>query len=669
MIVFLIFIAFWLGLSLTSAYIALSIVAIVFLIFTFKRFSKSHFVFCASFLLLGFIASFVQPSYNKSSYQGLVYDAKENYFLLNSGGERLYVYAKNHSYDIGDILTIEGKKEDLSFDSLESAFNFKSYLNKRGVYKSLKVKRVKVNYRNFIRIKERRKKLLAQFSKEQQSIVGAIMFSDGGDSEISDTLRELHLARYLGASGIFVGFFHLILKFLFTLLLKDKFGELASIGVLSLYAVFTFPRFSVIKVILLLLLRWINKYPLKNKFSYLGIIGGFGLSCLMINRYLAYQDGFVLGLLIPIISYLSRNIASQKKIKHFLYRYLIIYLFFLPFEINYYNKIVIFSLPLQIVSTPLFMAVAIVSLLCFFYVPIYGVDKFFITGIKGYASFISPLSIGVHMGEMNQVTILLYYILYFFFLYYASHDFVPLKRFFLLGQIAFISVLALPIKNLISDEVNFIYVGQGDCTLIRHKNQVALIDTGGLTYTDVANNSLVPFLRKKKIYRIDLLMITHYDYDHYGALEELHKKYPIKSIVDYHSSFPVKMGDVTFTNYNYFGFDSIEENDKSLVISFSLCHHVFLVMGDAPSNIEKEIIKNYSSIPCDILKVGHHGSNTSTSEAWIKYINPKEAIVSCGKNNRFGHPNKEVINVLNKYKIKIRRTDLEGTIKYSTMFN
>ena len=92
-------------------------------------------------------------------------------------------------------------------------------------------------------------------------------------------------------------------------------------------------------------------------------------------------------------------------------------------------------------------------------------------------------------------------------------------------------------------------------------------------------------------------------------------------------------------------------------------------MGDATTYVEKEIMKHVNAIPCDILKVGHHGSNTSSCDDWIRFINPKTAIVSCGKNNRYGHPNKEIVNVLNKYHIPMRRTDLEGTIKYSSYFN
>ena len=664
MIIFLIFLSFWLGLSLSRSYIVLSIVAIVFLLFVYKRFSRRPFYISLFVLLLGFGCSFIQISYSKDSYSGIVYYAKENYILLNSGGERLYVYAKNHDYDIGDFLTIEGNKEDFDFTKLESSFDFEEYLNKRGVFHSLKAKSIKVDFRNFIRLKSRREKLLKMFDKEQRSIVGSILFSEGEESELTSTLRELHLARFLAASGIFVSAFYFVLTKLFFFIKKDKYAELISISLLVLYSVFTFPRFSVMKVMLLLIIKWINKYPLKEKFSYLSILGGVGIFCLLMNRYLAGQDSFILGFLIPIISYLTRYIGQRKKITRRLYRYLIIYLFFLPFEINYYNKIVILSLPLQIISLPIFLAIGVISLLCFFYVPLYKVDTFLIFILEKYTLLIKPLSFGVYFPNLNDGLILAYYAIYFFFLYYASHDFIPLTRIFLIAQVSFLALIALPIENRITKEVNFINVGQGDCTLIRDHNKVALIDTGGLAYTDIANDVLVPYLKKKRIYKIDMVFITHYDYDHYGALKDLQKTYKVNQVYDYSSSFPVKMGDITFNNYNYYGQDRTEENDKSLVLGFNILNKDFLVMGDAPTYVEKEIIKNESSVPCDILRVGHHGSNTSTCEEWIKYVTPEEAVISVGKNNRFGHPNKEVINVLNKYKIKIRRTDIEGTIVY-----
>ena len=90
-------------------------------------------------------------------------------------------------------------------------------------------------------------------------------------------------------------------------------------------------------------------------------------------------------------------------------------------------------------------------------------------------------------------------------------------------------------------------------------------------------------------------------------------------------------------------------------------------MGDAPKWVENEIMKDHESIPCDILKVGHHGSDTSSSDKFIQYTSPEVAIVSCGKNNKFGHPSKSVVDTLNKYHIPIRRTDLEGTITYKQL--
>ena len=418
-------------------------------------------------------------------------------------------------------------------------------------------------------------------------------------------------------------------------------------------------------MMLFLIARWINTHILKKKYSYLTVVSFVGILCLCFNKYLARQDSFILGFSVPLISYLTRNIYRKHKIKKFFIRYLIIYLFFLPFEIMYYNKVVILSLPLQIILSPLFILIAVISLLCFFYVPLYPLVGWLINALSGITRLIKPLSFGILMPEFNQFIMVIYFIIFLLWLHYLSKRFVPIHRFLLISELVILLLNALPIENLVTNEVNFINVGQGDCTLIRNKDKVALIDTGGLSYMDVANDSLIPYLRKKRIYKIDTVFITHYDYDHYGALANLSKTYHINRVVDYTSSFPIKVGNITFNNYNYYAKENTtEENDKSLVISFNVCNLDFVIMGDAPSYIEKEIIKHTNKIKCDILKVGHHGSNTSTCEDWIKYLSPKTAIVSCGKNNKYGHPNKEVLNVLNKYRIKILRTDLEGTIRY-----
>ena len=109
------------------------------------------------------------------------------------------------------------------------------------------------------------------------------------------------------------------------------------------------------------------------------------------------------------------------------------------------------------------------------------------------------------------------------------------------------------------------------------------------------------------------------------------------------------------------------ENDNSNVIYTELDGYKFMFMGDASSTTEKEILTKYNLSYVDVLKVGHHGSKTSSSKEFINEINPKYSIISVGKNNRYGHPNKEVLNILDKS--KIYRTDQDGSIMFKIKNN
>ena len=109
------------------------------------------------------------------------------------------------------------------------------------------------------------------------------------------------------------------------------------------------------------------------------------------------------------------------------------------------------------------------------------------------------------------------------------------------------------------------------------------------------------------------------------------------------------------------------ENDNSNVIYTEIDGYKFMFMGDAGIDKEKDILDKYNISDIDVLKVGHHGSKTSSSEEFINEINPKYSIISVGKNNRYGHPNKEVLNVLNNS--KIYRTDQDGSIMFKIKNN
>ena len=109
------------------------------------------------------------------------------------------------------------------------------------------------------------------------------------------------------------------------------------------------------------------------------------------------------------------------------------------------------------------------------------------------------------------------------------------------------------------------------------------------------------------------------------------------------------------------------ENDNSNVIYTGLNGYKFMFMGDASVTTEKDILDKYNINNIDVLKVGHHGSKTSSGKEFINIINPKHSIISVGKNNRYGHPNKEVLNVLDNS--KIYRTDEDGSIMFKIKNN
>ena len=107
-------------------------------------------------------------------------------------------------------------------------------------------------------------------------------------------------------------------------------------------------------------------------------------------------------------------------------------------------------------------------------------------------------------------------------------------------------------------------------------------------------------------------------------------------------------------------------NDHSIVVLLEWGNSRVMLAGDAELEAEEDILKKFgnSNISCDLLKLGHHGSSSSSGDAWLKKLSPKIGVITCGKDNEYGHPHAEIINRLNKYGIKICRTDISGNIVF-----
>ena len=235
-------------------------------------------------------------------------------------------------------------------------------------------------------------------------------------------------------------------------------------------------------------------------------------------------------------------------------------------------------------------------------------------------------------------------------------------------------------------------VSQGDSSLLVIGNNVTLIDTGGKVSDDnlsiYVKNRIIPYLKSQGIRKIDNLVLTHGDFDHMGEAIDLVNNFKVEKVIfncgPYNDLEKELIKVLDNKNIKYYScikelnvdknklyflktkeYDN--ENDNSNVIYTELNRYKFMFMGDASISTEKEIMNKYKLPNIDVLKVGHHGSKTSSSKYFINEMNPKYSIISVGKNNRYGHPNKEVLENLENS--KIYRTDQDGSIIFKIKNN
>ena len=665
MILFFIFLYLYLGVSLRFSYIVFGIIGFLILIILIRNYGKRISVICLIAFGLGVGLSFVKFDFKQEYYSGIVIDSHQNYFILLSKGEKLYTYSKNNEYEIGDYLKIKGKKKSLDFTRIESQFDFEDYLKKKGVNYQLYPDGVVVKFSNPIRIKEKQQKFLSHFNDESKAIIGSMLFSLNDDSEDLTSINRLHLTKFANATGLYIYAFLHFIEFILSYFIKNKRVKYLSLAFLFPYLIFTFPRFTIIRICLIELLKCINDLFLKNKFKHIDLLSISAMFFILVDYHLSYQISFVLGYMTPLFGiFIKDAIIHHKRIRKRIMELCLFYLYFIPFELKFYNGLNPLSLPLQLLLSPLFVVVAIFALVTFYGIPIYGVVDFCYKGISNLLGWLSYASFQINAPPFNEYWILIYVLILLVYFYYKSIDFIPIYKAAIGALLVGLTLYLVPFKNFVSEEVSFINVGQGDACLIRKGTKTMMIDVGGSISFDLAKESLIPYLRKKRIYNIDLVVTTHDDFDHSGSLDSLKKNFYVKNVITEHAKFPLSFAGIIFNNYNNI-ITSSEDNDGSLVLGFSLCKKDFLIMGDAPIKVEKDIIKTYQHIDCDILKAGHHGSNTSTCDEFVKYLSPKEAIISCGKNNKYGHPHKSVIETLNRNNVKIRSTYIEGTITYS----
>lgn len=232
-------------------------------------------------------------------------------------------------------------------------------------------------------------------------------------------------------------------------------------------------------------------------------------------------------------------------------------------------------------------------------------------------------------------------------------------------------------------EVHFIDVGQGLSILVKAGNDTLLYDGGDRNHS----SNVVTYLQKNNISEIDYLISSHYDEDHVAGLVGCLNSFKVKNVIGsnyeqdtkIYQSFikSIKKQNLSIQYPEVgtkFQLDSGEfiilspktitenDNDNSVAIKLTNGNNTFLFTGDAESNCESDICNSGLDISCDVLVAGHHGSATATTWDLLQSTLPEYAVISCGINNKYGHPHKDTMDKFENMEIQIYRTDKQGDI-------
>lgn len=562
----------------------------------------------------------------------------------------------------------------------------------------------------------------SKFPQELAPLAVALLFGERDfiDSDILKSYQKLGIVHLLAISGLHVGMLAGMFYFVGIRagITREKMTT-TLILVLPCYAIITGAAPSVIRAVWMMMLflilrKWGDRLSLQT----IDIISIVFVSYTFFSPYVIYEVGFQLSFCVSIALILSAPILLKRfshPVSLLFMTSFICQLAATPILFYYFYEASLVSAIANVLYVPLFSLVLLPTLIIIFlFHLLFGTTiQFLLTPINVFVAWMDSVTelLGnlpfttITLGRPNLFTLILYIIVFSFF--FSSWE----KR---KGRKHFFKVALLPVfvlfihssENFISPygEITFIDVGQGDSIFIKlpHAKGNYLIDTGGtLSFHtedwkmrqkqfDVGKDIVVPFLKSKGVTKIHKLILTHGDMDHIGGATEVMKELSVKEVIlpaspelsglekeilllAMQQKIPYKFtqaGD-SFVSANQIFYilspqNAIEDNrnNGSIVIYSELGGLSWLFTGDLEKEGEEQLVQTYNHLKIDVLKVGHHGSKTSTSEILLNKIEPKLAVISAGRNNRYGHPNSEVVNLLQEKNIQVLRTDKHGAITY-----
>lgn len=653
---------FYLFLGLIFVNLFLYYHSYIFLIFLFlcmwmigKRCDIKLCLFCSVCILLFFSINInyynfhTQNTFIKKELK--VIEKHDNYSIVGNKKEKYLMYNNDYEFYNGSLIYLEGK-----VSNIEKSYNsFYKYLNKKGVNYEIDCYKLYV-LNNDKKVNEIIvDKLLENKTRSSKSYLKLMLFNvrDEYNEGFYNTFSVYSLTYLIAVSGFHI---RVLLMFLKKILKK----EFVCYGVIGFYLYLLDFSISSYRAFMYSIFKKVNK-KLNFNLSSNDLLSLIGSVFIFINPSVMFSFSFIFSFLTTFVIEIFKVYSKRKWLLG-----IYIYLVNIPIVLLSYYKLnlstIIFSLLLGYPISFLY----VFSFVFLFFDKFYLLYELVIFLFFKLFSFLDSFNLVLIFGKPSSVFIIFYYlVLLLFFIMKergSKFKFCYICLIFLLLSYQYYK----PIINS-NEQIYFLNVGQGDCAVfvVPNSKKVVLVDTGGSKYNDVATNKIIPFLESKGINEIDKIIITHDDFDHNGALNSLKNNFIVNQVIDDSMTKNIMIGNSVFTNLNI---TDRRDNEGSIVLYGKYAGYDFLLMGDATFEVERKIVNEVNNV--DILKVGHHGSNTSSDYDFLSKINGKIAIISVGENNNYGHPSEEVLDNLSKAGYVVLRTDENNNIGFGkNIFN
>lgn len=555
------------------------------------------------------------------------------------------------------------------------------------------------------------------FGADQSALIRGILFGDKTiESDVKTLFTDAGISHIMAVSGLHVGYLYaFIIAILGCLKIRDARQLAVLLPCLFFYTALTGFSASVIRASMMLMALVFGKVTKRHYDAFSGLCLAAVL-ILLISPAQLFAAGFqlsfgaVLGIVLfnrPLLTQYTRKIGNPGRIIQALVLTVCAMIGTLPFTLYHFQTVNLVAFAANVVVVPL---VGLLLIMAFISVPLMAAFPFLARTLAFLPNALATVvlwltkifstfkMLNFHRGGLNVLEAVFIALIAFWAAgYFNPHHFKQ--------QIAIWSVLPLLIVGLVVMNlwpkdltVTFLDVGQGDSILIQTpKGGNYLIDGGGYRRygetsvsdkTPISEKVLLPALYSKGITHLDGVFISHNHEDHAQGIEELLTEMPVDKIyistkyngnaLEKQQKIPVvtlsrgstlrtedgvRM-DVLWPTEETQQVPDDEQNEASLVIRLSYGKRAFLFTGDAGLETEPQL--NANLIQCDVVKIGHHGSSSATSPAFLRNASPVAAVISVGQHNTFGHPTQEVLETIDNSQATCYRTDQEGAVEIRT---